>query len=236
MGVLEDYSPRNNKYTEAENKLLNNVNKFYKGRKKITEGFKNRIFPFNYDEAYEERMRFEREEEKKEEEISNIRSKNGLIDYEKLMRKIGFKEKNLNSELVKKYFSTYDLGDVLKNFKKSKINSERNEIQIRTIKNGLRDLKEEITNMSEEEKKIEKPNEIVDIVESILEFNRRQQGHGLKILTPNQMLSRLPISLAQLNAGNNSGTLNSEIRQLLYSLYRSKRLTKQLYKSLINII
>ena len=168
MSVLEDYSPRNNKYTEAKNKLLNNVNKFYKGRKKITEGFKSRIFPFNYDEAYEERMRFEREEEKKEEEISNIRSKNGLIDYEKLMRKIGFKEKNLNSELVKKYFFTYDLGDVLKNFKKSKINSERNEIQIRTIKNGLRDLKEEITNMNEEEKKIEKPNEIVDILENIL--------------------------------------------------------------------
>ena len=181
-------------------------------------------------------MRFEREEEKKEEEISNIRSKNGLIDYEKLMRKIGFKEKNLNSELVKKYFSTYDLGDVLKNFKKSKINSERNEIQIRTIKNGLRDLKEEITNMSEEEKKIEKPNEIVDIVESILEFNRRQQGHGLKILTPNQMLSRLPISLAQLKAGNNSEKLKNEIRQLLYSLYRSKKLTKNIYKSLVDII
>ena len=90
--------------------------------------------------------------------------------------------------------------------------------------------------MSEEEKKIEKPNEIVDIVESILEFNRRQQGHGLKILTPNQMLSRLPISLAQLKAGNNSEKLKNEIRQLLYSLYRSKKLTKQLYKSLIDII
>ena len=91
--------------------------------------------------------------------------------------------------------------------------------------------------MSEEEKKIEKPNEIVDILEYILQFNRHQQpGQGLKTLTPNQMLSRLPISLAQLNAGNNSETLKSEIRQLLYSLYRSKRLTKQLYKSLINII
>ena len=49
--------------------------------------------------------------------------------------------------------------------------------------------------MTEEEKNPEKPNEIVDIVEDILEFNR-QQGQGLKILTPNQMLSRLPISLA----------------------------------------
>ena len=46
------------------------------------------------------------------------------------------------------------------------------------------------------------------------------------------MLSRLPISLAQLNAGNNSEKLKNEIRQLLYSLYRSKKLTKQLYKSL----
>ena len=86
------------------------------------------------------------------------------------------------------------------------------------------------------EKKIKKPNEIVDIVENILEFNRQQQGHGLKILTLNQMLSRLPTSLAQLNAGNNSEKLKNEIRQLLYSLYRSKKLTKQLYKSLIDII
>ena len=57
------------------------------------------------------------------------------------------------------------------------------------------------------------------------------EGKGLKILTPNQMLGRLPISLAQLNAGN-----NSEIRQLLYSLNRSKKLRKQLYKSLVDII
>ena len=90
--------------------------------------------------------------------------------------------------------------------------------------------------MTEEEKEIENPNEIIDIVENILEFNRQQQGQGLKIPTPNQMLSRLPISLAQLKAGNNSEKLKNEIRQLLYSLYRSKKLTKQIYKSLIDII
>ena len=55
---------------------------------------------------------------------------------------------------------------------------------------------------------------------------RNQPRRGLKILTPNQMLSRLPISLAQLKAGNNSEKLRNEIRQLLYSLYRSKKLTK----------
>ena len=63
-----------------------------------------------------------------------------------------------------------------------------------------------------------------------------QPGKGLKILTPNQMLSRLLITLAQLKAGNNSEKLKNEIRQLLYSLYRSKKLTKQLYKSLVDII
>ena len=62
--------------------------------------------------------------------------------------------------------------------------------------------------MSEEEKKIEKPNEIVNIDEEILKFNKQiQSGGGLKILTPNQMLSRLPITLAQLKAGNNSEKL-----------------------------
>ena len=61
-------------------------------------------------------------------------------------------------------------------------------------------------------------------------------GECLKILTPNQMLSRLPITLAQLKAGNNSEKLKNEIRQLLYSLYRSKKLTKQLYKSVIDNI
>ena len=107
------------------------------------------------------------------------------------------------------------------------------------INSGIEDLKEEITNMSKEQnkkKEIEKPNEIVNIVEDILEFNRQQQGQGLKILTPNRMLNRIPISLAQWKAGNNSEKLKNEIRQLLNSLYRSKKLRKQLYKSLIDLI
>ena len=64
-------------------------------------------------------------------------------------------------------------------------------------------------------------------------FNKQnQEGRGLKILTPSQVLSRLPISLAQLQAGNNSEKLKNEIRQLLYSLYRSKNMTKQVYNNL----
>ena len=91
--------------------------------------------------------------------------------------------------------------------------------------------------MPKKEKEIEDPEPIVEIVEEILKFNEKnQQGQGIKILTPNQMLNRLPISLAQLQAGNNSKKLKNEIRQLLYSLYPSKNMTKQVYNNLIKHI
>ena len=65
---------------------------------------------------------------------------------------------------------------------------------------------------------------------------REQEGIGLKILTPNQMLKRLPIALAQIKAGNNSESLLNEIRQIAYSLYRSKEITKKVYNNIINSI
>ena len=92
--------------------------------------------------------------------------------------------------------------------------------------------------MSEDKKSITEENEnIINIVKNILYFNQlEQQGAGLNMLTPNQILSRLQITLAQLKAGNNSEKLENEIRQILYSLYRSKKLTQQFYKSLVDII
>ena len=78
-------------------------------------------------------------------------------------------------------------------------------------------------------KTIEKPDKVLEIVKEILDFNeeiQKQRGRGLRILTPNQMLSRLPILLAQLKAGNNSEKLKNEIRQILHSLYRSEKITK----------
>ena len=63
-----------------------------------------------------------------------------------------------------------------------------------------------------------------------------KKGEGLKILTNKQMLNRLPILLAQIQAGNNSKSLKNELRQILYSLYRSKVLTKTVYNSLIKSI
>ena len=64
----------------------------------------------------------------------------------------------------------------------------------------------------------------------------KAKGTGLKMLTNKQMLNRLPILLAQIQAGNNSNKLKNEIRQILYSLYRSKVLTKTVYNNLIKSI
>ena len=114
---------------------------------------------------------------------------------------------------------------------------EKNNELVNVINSGLKELKEQIKEMPKKERKIEKSDKIVKIVKRFLKFNKQKQsGEGLKILTPNQMLSRLPITLAQLKAGNNSEKLKNEIRQLLYSLYRSKNMTKQVYNNLINYI
>ena len=82
------------------------------------------------------------------------------------------------------------------------------------INSGLKDLKEEIKKTPEAEIENEDPQLIVNIVEKILKFNKenQQKGQGIKILTPNQMFNRLPIALAQLQAGNNSNKLKNEIR------------------------
>ena len=65
---------------------------------------------------------------------------------------------------------------------------------------------------------------------------KSQEGEGLKILTPNQMLKRLPIALAQVKAANNSESLLNEIRQIVYSLYQSKEISKKVYNNIINSI
>ena len=79
---------------------------------------------------------------------------------------------------------------------------------------------------------------IEDYGSMILEAKRlaKQEGTELKLLTPNQMLKRLPIALAQISAGNNSESLLNEIRQIAYSLYRSKEITKKVYNNIIKSV
>ena len=77
------------------------------------------------------------------------------------------------------------------------------------------------------------------VIETISRFGDKEEpeiGKGLKIMTPKQVITRLPILLAQKQTGNNSQKLNNEIRQIIYSLYRSKNLSKTIYNHLINNI
>ena len=68
------------------------------------------------------------------------------------------------------------------------------------------------------------------------ETNSQQKRTGLKILTSKEMLQRLAIALAQIKAGNNSESLLNEIRQMVYSLYQSKEITKKVYTNIIKSI
>ena len=90
---------------------------------------------------------------------------------------------------------------------------------------GVLEIFDQESNLSRQ-KSAEQPDTIdmADLEDEESAAKEKEVAKGLKILTPNQMLSRLSISLAQLKAGNNSGKLKNEIRELLYSLCRSKNL------------
>ena len=120
-------------------------------------------------------------------------------------------EKNINNELPKEYFSNYQSpSDMFKKLREAK--GEWNEERVFLIREMLNKMKKTIKNVPENRKFMIKKNEkIINIVEHILYFNQLDQsGKGLNILTPNQMLIRLPFTLAQLKAGNNSEKLKKK--------------------------
>ena len=117
-----------------------------------------------------------------------------------LNKRIINEETDVNEELLKKYFKIQRPSDMLK-YLYQKNDKEKNNELVNVINSGLKDLKEDIKEMSKEEKEIEDPESIVEIVEEILKFNEQnQQGKGIKILTQNQMLSRLPIFFSSITS------------------------------------
>ena len=77
---------------------------------------------------------------------------------------------------------------------------------------------------------------VIEAISKLGDKEEQEIGKGLKIMIPREMITRLPILLAQKQAGNNSQKLNNEIRQIIYSLYRSKNLSKTIYNHLIDSI
>ena len=229
------------KKKELKNQVLPNAKKLYnvlyyiykdKYNKEINSLDTNNKEWLDYKRLRLSDYLYSSEEEKEQEEQKPTKD-----DYKTLIEQIIDEETNINDDLFNKYFKFQRPSDMFTLLNKTN-DTEKNNKLVSLINSGLKDLKEEIKKMSEVEIKTETPELIVEIVKKFLKFNKQnqQKGQGIKILTPNQMLNRLPIALAQLQAGNNSNKLKNEIRQLLYSLYHSKHMTEQIYKSLVGII
>ena len=146
------------------------------------------------------------------------------------------------------YKDSKELFNAIKNnqIKFSEVKNKQNEFlnKLSNIKIGKKTLeqKEVINNL---EKFYNSREEVINFFRDYVEmlsdanYNAKQnetKGKGLKILTPKQMLQRLPIALAEVKAGNNSESLLNEIRQIVYSLYQLKQITKKVYNNTIKSI
>ena len=191
---------------------MESARKLFGARDDIIDLFEKGIFLYN--NVFKTKKE-ESEEESEENKLEKIKD-----DYKKFMKYIEDESKEINYELFENYFNFVAPTFLTKKLYEIKNKKENNKL-VNLIKSGLIDLKNKIKEMSEDGKEAEKPDKILKIVKEVLKLNKQNQsGKGLKILTTNQMLSGLPITLAQLKAGNNSEKLRNEIRQLLYSLYR----------------
>ena len=115
MGALKAYAPRDNKYVEAKNKLLNNVKNFYEGREKIIEGFKNEIFLCIMMKSKKNKLNLKEKQEKKEEERKRKNKKKSKKKKQEEQKKeskentffkyIENKSKGISNDLFRKYFN-----------------------------------------------------------------------------------------------------------------------------------
>ena len=154
---------------------------------------------------------------------------NNKIDYNNLEYTVYSRKETINFSELKDPLALLD------EIKKGKMTLERNKKGNKNVKQRetLANLNMFYTVREEAIKFIE------DYGSMILKAKkpaREQEGIGLKILTPNQMLKRLSIALAQVRAGNNSESLLNEIRHIVYYLCRSKEVTKKVYNNIINSI
>ena len=187
-------------------------------REDIIGFFEKGIFPYK-DKAFETK-----EEESEEELEEELKKESKKERTEKFFDYIEDESKCITYELFKKHFNFSVTSALVKQLYETK-NKKENYKLVNVIKSELSDLKNEIKEMPEDKIENEKPDKVLQFVKEILDFNKEiqnQPAQGLKILTPNQMLSGLPITLAQLKAGNNSEKHKNEIRQLLKKLTYQK--------------
>ena len=160
----------------------------------------------------------------------------GKYEYTNIYVRYNKNKNEFNTEEITKPLKK--LRNKLINF--SEFNEEYNKFMDDVIKFEYYKSEKEPGSVSPNQKKIRRYvkslKDIVDFYYPQSDNVTSKKDEGLKILTNKQMFNRLPISLAQIEAGNNSNKLKNETRQISYSLYRSKALTKTFYKKLIKSI
>ena len=181
LNKLKNYNPTSLENITAKEETLSTAEKFLSNKQEVINAFKTGIFP--YIDGSQTKKESEEESDEK-------------LDENKFFKYIENQSKSIDYDLFKTHFNVIAPTVLAKTLFETK-NKKNNNDLVNVSNSELIDLKEEITNMSEEGKKIEKPNDIIKLVAEILEFTKNiRSGKGLKILTPNQMLSRLPIALA----------------------------------------
>ena len=177
---------------------------------------------------------------------AKIRESYELVDFNNLV--YHFKNQNISSisfidfkAPLHIFKDIYDEDRTLENIEKEQIKFIKylGHIKQGSPKNRSREQEKTINNIKNlyesREKVIQLFNDFAKNMSQNI-YDSKQKGTGLKTLTPNQMLKRLPIALAQIIADNNSENLLNEIRQIAYSLYRSKEITKKVYNNIIKSI
>ena len=140
--------------------------------------------------------------------------------------------KNINEQIFRDYFLHQTPSYLTKDLYDS--DEIKNDEIIKNINNGLIELRNSIK--SKEIPENENPKILVNIVEKNIDFNKRQKGNGIKISTPKHMFQRLPMVLAHLKAGTTCEKLLNEIKQIIYSLYPAKQITRKVYNNIMNSI
>ena len=201
------------KKIEEKNKVLKSAAELFCVREDIIGFFGKGIFPFQGN-------LYKRKEEKPEQELKKYINNTFTFIKEK--------SRGIHNDLFKTYFNFSEPIDLAKKLSETKDKMKNNDL-VELIRVRWINLKDETEKMSKEEIKNKKPNEILGIVNKIIDFNKeiqkQQEGSRLKILTSDQMLNRLPISLPQLKAGNNSKKLKNEIIILFVQIKETYKIT-----------
>ena len=207
---------RRSKYIDVKESASKNVKNFYDGWEKIVYGFENWILSFSKKDGLK---------------TDSIDQRPNILDtpeqrrFNEFLQQIEEEQKYVNMKLFDKYYPYGRPDEMLQDLNDSKsiVDNGDKLVLIDKSFDYIADKAKKMPPSTNKNKFVK----ILNIVNEILKLNGQiRWGQELKILTPDQMLSRLPIYLAQLKAGNNSEKFKNEIRQLLHSLYRSKKINQ----------